>query len=79
MGIFGAFLVPLPEADSQQRVMSKSLVHEEEHLPGPIDKTPDAVARSAVVVHLSAHSTEHMIVGVHFCGLSPREPLRPQW
>src|SRR6476661_4736230 len=41
MGIFAAFLVPFSEAESDHCVTSISADHEEEHLQGPIDQTPD--------------------------------------
>jgi len=34
--IFAAFVVPLSQAESQQRLTAKSLDREEEHLPGPM-------------------------------------------
>jgi len=41
MGIFAVFLVPFSEAESDHCITSISADHEEEHLQGPIDQTPD--------------------------------------
>jgi len=80
MGIFAAFLVPFSEAESDHCITSISADHEEEHLHGPIDQTPDDRRFAAIllfrdfVIVLLGCGRARAGVSEFICGL---EVLRP--